>query len=647
MPVARRERERAGGGQRARRPPRGRRGSASSAAAPRGDRLERPGGDGRLGQRAHAGTSSGLPAGTGPSSGPGSRPRSRAAATSGAISATVSAQPSRSAPGPSAVVGQHDRAGLESGPRPPRASRRRRRRASRACRRSSRRAAGRARAASSGVNGARSPHGVRQRRGRTPSRRSAASAALEVVGDPLGRVRAGWRRCSWPCSSTSWPSASVAPHQRPDARAAALAEDEERRPRARARERVEHRGGPARVGPVVEGQRPGHPSGLPGSCRREPPPGSGAASCSGGRRFTGDAAWEGEGNANRRHGRHRQRRHQRRARRSAPTTASRRSSGSPADGRAGGRPRTRWVTADVASDALAAAVRRRRRRDPLAWLIQPAATRAQLRARQRRRLAAGVRGGGRGRRACARARVVGRRLLARARRTVAVDESWPTRRGADVVLLAPQGGGRTRAGRAWRRPTELRVVRLRPGLIFKREAGSEIRRLFAGPLLPSRCSGPALLPVLPLPDGLVLQAVHGDDVGRGLPAGACPRTRARGVQRRGRAGARPGDARPRARRAPRRAAGAPVRAARRPHLARAPSADPARLAGHGARRAGHGHRRARAELGWRPRHTAEQALHELLEGMREPAGLDTPPLEPRAGGALRVREFLTGLGGRL
>jgi nucleoside-diphosphate-sugar epimerase len=58
-------------------------------------------------------------------------------------------------------------------------------------------------------------------------------------------------------------------------------------------------------------------------------------------------------------------------------------------------------------------------------------------------------------------------------------------------------------------------------------------------------------------------------------------------------------------------------------------------------------RRAREQLGWTPRHSATAALEELLEGMREPAGLSTPPLEPRAGGPLRVRELLTGLGRRL
>jgi nucleoside-diphosphate-sugar epimerase len=58
-------------------------------------------------------------------------------------------------------------------------------------------------------------------------------------------------------------------------------------------------------------------------------------------------------------------------------------------------------------------------------------------------------------------------------------------------------------------------------------------------------------------------------------------------------------------------------------------------------------RRARDELGWSPRWSSTEALAELLDGMRAPAGLPTPPLDPRAGGPLRLREFLTGVGRRL
>ena len=57
--------------------------------------------------------------------------------------------------------------------------------------------------------------------------------------------------------------------------------------------------------------------------------------------------------------------------------------------------------------------------------------------------------------------------------------------------------------------------------------------------------------------------------------------------------------------------------------------------------------RARAELGWTPRHGAGDSLTELLEGMRDRAGLETPPLAPDSGGPLRVRELLSGVGKRL
>ena len=43
----------------------------------------------------------------------------------------------------------------------------------------------------------------------------------------------------------------------------------------------------------------------------------------------------------------------------------------------------------------------------------------------------------------------------------------------------------------------MRVVRLRPGLIFKREAASEIRRFFLGPLLPNMLVRPRLIPFVP------------------------------------------------------------------------------------------------------------------------------------------------------
>ena len=120
----------------------------------------------------------------------------------------------------------------------------------------------------------------------------------------------------------------------------------------------------------------------------------------------------------------------------------------------------------------------------LAWLIQPSRDAAELERvnvdGSRRVFEAAVASG----RPRAGARVVGGCLLARARNT-----ARSTRRGrataVELVLLAPQGRGRADAGRV--RGASRALVRLRPGLIFKREAGPEIRRLFAGPLLPTGC----------------------------------------------------------------------------------------------------------------------------------------------------------------
>jgi len=59
---------------------------------------------------------------------------------------------------------------------------------------------------------------------------------------------------------------------------------------------------------------------------------------------------------------------------------------------------------------------------------------------------------------------------------------------------------------------QMRVVRLRPGLIFQRDGGTEIGRYFAGPLLPARLLRYQRIPVIPSHPALRVQAVHADDV---------------------------------------------------------------------------------------------------------------------------------------
>lgn len=61
---------------------------------------------------------------------------------------------------------------------------------------------------------------------------------------------------------------------------------------------------------------------------------------------------------------------------------------------------------------------------------------------------------------------------------------------------------------------ETQVVRLRPALIFKGEAASDVRRLFAGPFLPDFLLRGNLISAMPRLRGLCFQAVHSSDVGR-------------------------------------------------------------------------------------------------------------------------------------
>ena len=56
--------------------------------------------------------------------------------------------------------------------------------------------------------------------------------------------------------------------------------------------------------------------------------------------------------------------------------------------------------------------------------------------------------------------------------------------------------------------------------------------------------------------------------------------------------------------------------------------------------------RAREELGWSPRRTAVEAIRELVDGMREGADDRTAPLARSTSGPGRIREFVTGVGGR-
>jgi len=309
-------------------------------------------------------------------------------------------------------------------------------------------------------------------------------------------------------------------------------------------------------------------------------------------------------------------------------------------------PKTRWVSADVAQDDLhpifegAAAVIH------LAWLIQPSRDGQELEqvnvdGSRRVFQAAAEAGAG----ALVHASSIG--VYSKGPKDRPVDESWP-RDGIPSSFYSRHKAAAERALDVVEAGhPRLRVVRLRPALIFKREAGPEIRRWFAGPFLPTALLKPGRIPVLPIPDGLVVQGVHSQDVGDAYRLAALdgdargayniaadpvldPKTLARIL------GARHVSV-----------PAAPLRAAAdltwRAHLQPSPPG----WFDMGMSVPVMDTRRAREELGWSPRHSSRDALLEMLAGMREPAGMDTPPLRPRAGGPLRVREILTGLGRRL
>jgi len=225
-----------------------------------------------------------------------------------------------------------------------------------------------------------------------------------------------------------------------------------------------------------------------------------------------------------------------------------------------------------------------------------------------------------------------------------VDESWPTH-GYPGAAYGREKAYVERVLDVFEHDNPgIRVVRMRPGFIFKREAATEQRRLFAGPLLPRRLVKVGRIPFVPDIPGLKLQILHAEDAAEAY----------------------------------RLAVTKPVSGAF--NLAADPVLDPPELAevlgariipvsstlARAAVAAGWHLRlvpaapsllelalriplmkmdRAHQVLGWRPAHSSADALRAMLEGLRDGAGMDTPPLEPDSGRG-RLREFTTGAGAR-
>ena len=309
-------------------------------------------------------------------------------------------------------------------------------------------------------------------------------------------------------------------------------------------------------------------------------------------------------------------------------------------------PKTSWVQADVLHADLTELFRGADAVVHLAWLIQPS--------RDKRTLdAANVEGSARVFHAAGAAGVP--RLVYASSvgayspgpKDRRVDESWPTDGIEGSYYSVQKAEVERRLDRFEAEAPDVRVVRLRPGLIFKREAAAGIRRLFAGPFLPNRLVRPGMIPFVPDTERLIFQAVHSFDVGEAYRL-AVVNDDARGAY----------------------------------NIAAEPVLDPSRIAAllrartvpvprrvlHGAADVAWRLRlhpteaswvdlalctpimdvtRAREDLGWTPRRGADEALADLLEGIREGAGYGTPPLARGTSGPLRIREIATGVGRRV
>jgi UDP-glucose 4-epimerase len=307
-------------------------------------------------------------------------------------------------------------------------------------------------------------------------------------------------------------------------------------------------------------------------------------------------------------------------------------------------PKATWIAADIAEDDLVEPFRGADVVIHLAWLFQPTH-------RPVTTWRANVLGGMRVFDAVAEAGVpalvyassVG--AYSPGPKDTAVDESWPTH-GWPQAAYAREKAYLERVLDAFEPAhPDIRVVRMRPGFIFKRESASEQRRLFAGPLLPNLLVRPGAVPVIPDLPGLRFQALHTVDAAEAYRLAALSPVRGPFnlaadpvVDAKLLAGCLQARVVP--------VPAAPVRAALaaawRLHLVPAsPDLFDAVL-----RLPIMDSTRARTELGWTPRHTSREAIEEFLHGLREGAGMPTPPLATKVNGGGRLRELTTGVGER-
>ncbi|ASR36621.1 NAD-dependent epimerase [Prauserella marina] len=223
-----------------------------------------------------------------------------------------------------------------------------------------------------------------------------------------------------------------------------------------------------------------------------------------------------------------------------------------------------------------------------------------------------------------------------------VDENWPTHGWPNAAYTREKAYLERYLDGFEPAHPRTRVARVRPGFVFRQEAASEQRRLFAGPFLPGSLARPGVIPMLPDVPGLRMQVVHSDDVADALHR--CVRRHVSGAFN---------------------LAADPVVDTR--FLADLFGAKlvpvPAFLARYALATAWRlrlipataglfdavlhlpvmSTVRAKSELDWQPRRTAAEALNDFFIGLRGGAGGATPPLAPDDS---RLHEISTGVGKR-
>jgi UDP-glucose 4-epimerase len=208
-----------------------------------------------------------------------------------------------------------------------------------------------------------------------------------------------------------------------------------------------------------------------------------------------------------------------------------------------------------------------------------------------------------------------------------VDETWLTDGASEATYCREKAYVERSLDGFEARHRDVRVVRLRPAFVFQRSAASEQRRIFGGVLARPALVDRRRIPVVPVPAGLRLQAVHAGDVARGIaaaverPVAGAFNLAGEGVLRRAEIGELMGA---KTIEVPSGLVQRALDVAWRVHAAPVPGS----LLGALMRVPLMSTERARTELNWSPRHSGRDAVNALLEGMPLRAGSTMPPLHP-------------------